>query len=97
MPDTDFRSYPTATGQVYEIDGVPVSKAEFDTRAAASKQAVQNFRTAKTEGAEDLEDMAAAARARILKKPVPKKHGGSMKMGKSKISTHQKSKKASSW
>lgn len=97
MPDTDFRSYPTATGQVYEINGVPVSKAEFDTRAAASKQAVQNFRSAKTEGAEDLEDMAASARARLLKKKVEKKHGGSIKIGKSKISTHQKSKKASSW
>jgi len=103
MPDTNFRSYPTATGQVYEIDNVPVSKEEFDARAAASKRNVQGQAASNRAEAESArssmpegfssEDEEAMKRLRSMRK----KSGGSIKMGKSKISTHQKSKKASSW
>lgn len=103
MPDTTFRSYPTADGQVYEINNVPVSKEEFETRAAASKQNVQSRAASNRAEAESArssmfegfssEDEEAMKRLRSMRK----KSGGSAKMSKSKISTHQKSKKASSW
>lgn len=94
MPDTSFRSYPTADGMAYEIDNLPVSKEEFDARRVAAKQELSDFRTAPTEGMEDLESLAAGARERLRKKVPLKKYGGEIK---SKISTHKKSKKSPSW
>lgn len=103
MPDTTFRSYSTPNGQVYEIDNVPVSKEEFETRAAASKQAIQGravanrgeIQSQRASMFDDVDPEAAEAMKRL--RSMRKKHGGSAKQSKSKISTHQKSKKASSW
>lgn len=98
MADTSFKTYTTPDGQVYEIDNIPVSKDEFESRRALSKQEMQDFRTAPTSGAEDLEDFAAAAKARARQKNLARKHGGGVKIPKTKVSTGQtKSKKSSNW
>jgi hypothetical protein len=103
MADTSFRSYPTATGQIYEIDGVPVSKSEFDTRVAVSKQNAQSqaianrgeIESARSGMSDDMDADATDAFKRL--RAMKKKSGGNIKLSASKISTHQKSKKSPSW
>jgi hypothetical protein len=97
MADTSFRTYPTPEGQVYEIDGAPVAKDEFDARRAASKQEMQDFRDAPS-GISDLDNFAAEAKARARQKKLGNKHGGAIKIPKTKVSTGQTgSKKSSNW
>jgi len=97
MADSSFRTYPTPEGQVYEIDGSPVAKDEFESRRAASKQETQDFRNAPS-GDSDLDNFAAEAKARARQKKSGNKHGGSIQMPKIKVSTGQdRSKKSPNW
>ena len=84
-------------GPEYSIDNVAVSKEEFDSRKQASTKEMQEFKQKVTPGLEDLEDFAAQARQRMQKRSMGQKTGGSVKVLKSKISTHKKYKKSSSW
>jgi hypothetical protein len=98
MADSSFRTYPTPEGQVYEIDGIPVAtKEEFDARRAASKQETQDFRDAPS-GISDLDNFAAEAKARARLRKIGNKHGGAIKIPKTKVTTGQTgSKKSSNW
>jgi hypothetical protein len=97
MADSSFRTYPTPEGQVYEIDGAPVTKEEFDSRQTASKQEMQDFRNAPS-GSSDLDNFAAEAKARARLRKVGNKHGGAIKIPKTKVTTGQTgSKKSSNW
>lgn len=90
-----FRTYQTPQGTVYEVDGNQVTKEEYDSMSAEAKQQMLEAKTKPTAGFEDLEsEFAERMRRSPGKKPVSRKYGGSLK---SKVSTHQRSKKASQW
>jgi len=97
MTDTNFRSYDTPTGTVYEIDNVQVPKEEFEARKAASRLELQDFRNAPIEGAEDLESFASDARNRLRTKLPARKEGGSISLNSCKVSTGSKNKKSPNW
>lgn len=95
MPNVnDFR---VVNGK-YLHNNEEVSQEEFARRQALADKAIKEFQSAPVPGFEDMEDFAAQAKARAQARRVAgKKSGGNVKSGKSKVSTHQKSKKASSW
>lgn len=95
MPNiNDFR---VVNGK-YMHNNEEVSAEEFSRRQVLADKAIKDFQSAPVPGFEDMEDFAAQARARAAaRRRSGKKSGGSIKVEKSKISTHQKSKKASSW
>jgi hypothetical protein len=90
----------------YYVNNQEVSKEEYDTAA----QATRRMRTEPTPGAEDLDGFAATMKKSPTVRPSAEdrrkaamseldsfKKGGKAKMSKSKVSTHQRSKKASQW
>lgn len=91
----DFR----IVGGKYFHNNEEVSPDEYSKRQTLADKAIKNFRDAPTPGFEDADEFIARARARAeaRKKVAGKKNGGGMSVPKSKISTHQKSKKMSSW
>lgn len=93
-------------GGKYYVNDQEVSKEEYD----AATQAPRRMRTEPTEGAEDLDSFAATMKKSPTARPSAEdrrraamseldsfKKGGKAKMPKSKVSTHQRSKKASQW
>lgn len=95
MPNVnDFR---VVNGK-YMHNNEEVSAEEFARRQSLADKALQDFKSEPTPGFEDMEDFAAQARARAAaRRRSGKKSGGGIKLEKSKISTHQKSKKSPSW
>jgi hypothetical protein len=91
----DFR----IVGGKYFHNNQEVSPEEYSRRQTLADKAMKDFREAPTPGFEDLENWATEAKARAAarRKASGKKSGGSINVPKSKVSTHQKSKKASSW
>lgn len=90
-----FRSYETPQGTVYEVDGNQVTKEEYESLSAEAKQQLLEAKTKPTAGVEDLEsEFAERMRRSPTRRAVAKKYGGALK---TKVSTHQRSKKASSW
>jgi hypothetical protein len=87
----------------YYLGGQEVSKEEYD----AVTQAPRRMRAEPTPGAEDLDSLPAMMKKSTMPRPSPRermrselesfKKGGKAKMSKSKVSTHQRSKKASQW
>lgn len=87
----------------YYLNNQEVSKEEYD----AAAQATRRMRTEPTPGAEDLDSLPAMMKKSTMPRPSFRermrseldgmKKGGKAKMSKSKVSTHQRSKKASQW
>lgn len=90
----------------YYLNNQEVSKEEYD----AVTQAPRRMRTEPTPGAEDLDSLPAMMKKSPATRPSSEdrrraamseldsfKKGGKAKMPKSKVSTHQRSKKASQW
>lgn len=94
----------------YYVNNQEVSKEDYDRANAESSQAIRKMRTEPTAGAEDLDAFAATMKKSPTARPSAEdrrraamseldsfKKGGKAKMPKSKVSTHQRSKKASQW
>ena len=95
----------------YYVNNQEVSKAEYDRANVEAAAAMRQMRDEPTPGAEDLDSPSAAIRKSspavrpsfqdrrkaALSELDGFKKGGKVKAPKSKVSTHQKSKKASSW
>lgn len=87
----------------YYVNGQEVSKEDYDTASQATKK----MRVEPTAGAEDLDRLPATMKKSATPRPSLRermqseldsfKKGGKAKMPKSKVSTHQRSKKASQW
>jgi len=91
----DFR----IVGGKYFHNNEEVSPDEYSKRQALADKAMKDFREAPTPGFEDFDAdiKGLKERAAARRKASGKKGGGSINVPKSKVSTHQKSKKASSW
>jgi hypothetical protein len=94
----------------YYVNNQEVSKEEYDRANVESSQAIRKMRTEPTAGAEDLDAFSATMKKSPVARPSAEdrrraamseldgfKKGGKAKMLKSKVSTHQRSKKASQW
>ncbi len=97
--DDIFRVTKDANGQpVYTHNNEVLSKDVFDQRNQASKDEMNAMKNSVTPGIDDDPDiMAMKARAQAMKKPIKKAKGGSISLKASKISTHQRNPKHSSW
>ena len=98
-------------GGKYYLNDQEVSKEEFDRVGAEAQAEIQRIKSGATPGAEDLDSLSATMKkGRPAVRPSFQdrmktglseldefKKGGKVKALKSKVSTHQKSKKASSW
>jgi hypothetical protein len=86
MADTPAENFFRVVDGKYLHNNEEVSKEEFDRRKADVDTRIQELRTAPTKGAEDLEDFAAEAKARMdaRRKAAGKKAGGAIRSASSR-------------
>ncbi len=90
-----FRTYQTPEGPVYEVNNNKVSKEEFDN---AMRQSDQSMGIKRDSTGKRVRPSMEERRKALESDDVFKlKQGGKAKMPKSKVSTHQKSKKSPAW